>query len=195
MTITAILVTIVGIISIAYLVWTGYQSRYGGKINPDESDPLKRWAQAIYCIYTGDFDYAKKPHDFVNPTLVQSWHIRKRNDLIVALEELAQAANPYPAWDYVRFLNLARMGVAVRHLSDSESWSRIKPICQLLQANYQNWEHVGEDYLRGRREWLDLDVNGSQDNSDPTGEMPRILANIAQLRSSLWSTTRFDLSF
>ena len=57
------------------------------------------------------------------------------------------------AWDYIRYINVCRMGYHVGYLSEQEAWDRIMPVARKIQRTYSSWTAMGEDYLIGYDYW------------------------------------------
>ena len=57
------------------------------------------------------------------------------------------------AWDYGRYVALARWGYQAGYLTEAEAWERIMPAARTLQKTYDSWADLGENYLLGREFW------------------------------------------
>jgi hypothetical protein len=57
------------------------------------------------------------------------------------------------AWDYSRYVALARWGYQAGYLTEAEAWERIMPAARTLQKTYDSWADLGESYLIGREFW------------------------------------------
>ena len=57
------------------------------------------------------------------------------------------------AWDYGRYVALARWGYQAGYLTEGEAWERIMPAARTLQKTYDSWADLGENYLLGREFW------------------------------------------
>jgi hypothetical protein len=56
------------------------------------------------------------------------WDVHGPTDHAKALRELATADRPDNAWDLVRFMVVARLGVGADYLTPDESWHCIRPV-------------------------------------------------------------------
>ena len=63
------------------------------------------------------------------------------------------AAQSITAWDYARYINLCRSGVAAGYLSEEEAWPRVMHAAAILQQTFTSWSEFGENYLVGREFW------------------------------------------
>jgi ankyrin repeat protein len=57
------------------------------------------------------------------------------------------------AWDYARYINVCRWGVAAGYISEQEALPRIMHAAQILQQSFTSWSEFGENYLVGREFW------------------------------------------
>jgi ankyrin repeat protein len=57
------------------------------------------------------------------------------------------------AWDYARYINVCRWGVAAGYISEEEAWPRVMHAAQILQQTFTSWREFGENYLVGREFW------------------------------------------
>jgi hypothetical protein len=57
------------------------------------------------------------------------------------------------AWDYGRYVALARWGYQAGFLTETEAWELIMPAARKLQKTYDSWEDFGKTYLIGREFW------------------------------------------
>jgi hypothetical protein len=153
----------------------------------DASDPYKRWVQSVFLIVSGDCDYAHLDRGEGRSLLRDWWEIHGPRTHVETMRTLADAGRPDNAWDLVRFVVLARLGVAADYMSDEESWELIRPIAHRLQHAYANWRPMAQAYLAARRQWRGLPLDGSEDDE----EMEVIVANIARLHDSRWQSLPF----
>jgi hypothetical protein len=57
------------------------------------------------------------------------------------------------AWDYGRYVALARWGYQAGFFTETEAWELIMPAARKLQNTYDSWEDFGKTYLIGREFW------------------------------------------
>lgn len=152
----------------------------------DWEHPIRRWSRGCYSIVTRDYDYAYRPK-WTKEVVASSWKFRTRPELEATLEKLEAG---YEAWDLVRFIVVARMGVGMGLWDEDTSWMRITPVVQRLQPRYKSWDELGSAYVEGRREWLDLALDGSEDDDS----MREVLETIAVLRAKLWPAIPYNLA-
>jgi hypothetical protein len=153
----------------------------------DAIDPYKRWVQSVFLIVSGDCDYAHLGRAEGRAMLRDWWEIHGPRTLDDIMGKLAAADRPDNAWDLVRFIVLARLGVAAEYLDDAESWDVIRPIASRLQAAYPSWRSMAQAYLAARRQWRGFALDGSEDDD----EMDVIVSNVAQLHDSRWQSIPF----
>ena len=154
------------------------------RLEADSRIKLRRFAYVVYGIVTRDYDYAHTPRwtALVNREM---WQLPDR----VALESRVGTLCAGDAFDLGRAVILLRAAVALGYFSDDESWSRVLLALRMLQTQCSSWEQFLEGYLRGRRGWLELPVDGSKD----TPEMKQVLSNVVYIRKLVWRTTPFRL--
>ena len=63
------------------------------------------------------------------------------------------ASQSISAWDYARYINVCRWGVAAGYISEEEAWPRVMHAAQILQQAFTSWKEFGENYLVGREFW------------------------------------------
>ena len=150
------------------------------RLEHDAIDPFKGWVQAAFVIVTGGCDYGHLPRAEARRILQDWWEVHGPGEHARALRGLAHADRPDNAWDLLRFVLVARLGVGAGYLDDSDSWERIRPVAIRLQAAYSSWRALAQAYVMARRQWRELPADGSAD--DP--EMLRILENIVGLHGA-----------
>ena len=155
------------------------------QLEADSRIKLRRFAYGVYGIVTRDYDYAHTPRwtALVNR---EAWQLLDRAALEVRVSTLCAG----DAFDLGRAVILLRAAVALGYFSDDESWSRVLPVLRALQTQCSSWEDYLTVYLRGRRRWLELPVDGSKDTPD----MKQVLSNVIFIRKTVWRTTPFRLS-
>jgi hypothetical protein len=153
----------------------------------DASDPFKRWVQSVFLIVTRDCDYAHLGRAEARSMLREWWEIHGPRTFDDALAGLTNPGRPDNAWDLVRFIVLARLGVAADYVTDDESWASIRPVASRLQHAYADWRPMARAYVAARRQWRGLALDGSEDDD----EMAGIVENIARLHDSRWRSLRF----
>jgi ankyrin repeat protein len=92
------------------------------------------------------------------------------------------------AWDYGRYINVCRWGVAAGYLSEDEAWPRVMHAAQILQQTFTSWSEFGENYLVGREFWSlsQTKIDGQQ--------MRAIYARLLNDGSSPWNRIPWGLS-
>jgi ankyrin repeat protein len=76
------------------------------------------------------------------------------NSVMVAHRYYAKyATQSITAWDYARYINLCRWGVAAGYISEEDAWPRVVHAAQILQQSFSSWREFGENYLVGREFW------------------------------------------
>lgn len=158
------------------------------KMMADAKVPERHWAQGAFgvlCTDSSDYGYANKWDTKL--MLKEWWSIESEAALWSKLEELERVEDS--AWDLCRAMLLTRSAAAVGWLSQDESWKRVGKQRELLQRAFSDWEEFGESVLRGRRRWLEIDPEGSQDSKDK--RMTETLQNRKRLRKSIWKTVKY----
>jgi hypothetical protein len=72
------------------------------------------------------------------------------------------ATLPITAWDFGRYINLCRWGVACEWITEQEAWDRVIPAARLLQSSYASWDDYAADYLLGRNFWSPQDAHDNE---------------------------------
>lgn len=154
------------------------------RLEADSRIKLRRFAYGVYGIVTRDYDYAHTPRwsALVNR---EAWQLPDR----AALESRVGTLCAGDAFDLGRAVILLRAAVALGYFSDDESWLRVSLVLRAIQTQCLGWEDYLRIYLRGRRRWLELLEDGSQD----TPEMRQFLSNVTSIRKAVWRTTPFRL--
>jgi hypothetical protein len=155
----------------------------------DARDPLRAWAQAVFMIVTRDCDYAFIAPAEARRMLRNWWDVHGPHELRTALDLLATSGRPDNAWDLVRFMVVARMGVGARYMTNDDAWDAICPIAKRLQNVYRSWTELGQAYVHARRQWRRFPLDGSEDDA----EMRRIVDNIAELRHGMWTRIDYEI--
>ena len=157
------------------------------RMEEDATDPYKRWVQSVFMMVTGPCDYAYLGEGEVRRMLRHWWSVHGPHEHADALRQLAHNGRPDNAWDLVRFILVARMGVGAGYWRDEECWEAIRPIARRLVRTYRSWSEMAQAYVQARRQWRRLPLDGSLD--DP--EMRAIVENIADLRHDRWEHDPF----
>ena len=91
------------------------------------------------------------------------------------------------AWDYARYINVCRWGVAAGYISEQEAWPRVMHAAQILQQTFTSWREFGENYLVGREFWSlrQTRIDGS--------EMRSIYQGLVNSPSSPWNRIPWNL--
>jgi len=92
------------------------------------------------------------------------------------------------AWDYARYINLCRWGVAAGYISEDEGWPRAMHAAQILQQTFGSWKEFGENYIVGREFWSlrQTRINGQ--------EMRARYQSLVSDPASSWNRIPWDLS-
>jgi hypothetical protein len=84
------------------------------------------------------------------------------------------------AFDASRYVNLARVGVQVGFLSESEAWRLVMPMARLAQASFDSWAAYGRSFLVGR------DFSGGATADDPQARFVRIVGDLQARPDGGW---------
>ena len=154
------------------------------KMAADAEDPFRRWVQGVFCVVSGECDYAYLPSPEAVRMLARWWEVHGPVELRRVLDELERGGD---AWGGVRFFVVARLGVGARWLAEPDAWRRARPVARTLQMRYESWADLARDYVATRRRATGLCDDGSEDDDD----MRAILDNVARLSDTLWSEVPF----
>lgn len=179
------------------LVFAWFTSRRrGGPPQPKETradidarDPLRRWCQAGARLVSRDCDYGHLARGEARRMLQRWWHVHGPRELHDVLRNLGSSPNPDNAWELLRFIIVARLGAAAEMIDDDDSWSMVGPIATRLQDSYDDWSAMAQAYVRARRQWQELALDGSQDDDT----MLWITENLQSLRAGTWTEVPWDL--
>jgi hypothetical protein len=91
-------------------------------------------------------------------------------------------------WDFCRYIHLCRRGYLLGYLSEREAWDLILPKARFLQAAFDTWADLGENYLIGRQFW-------SLERTEASGEFFRqAYERLVEDPASAWNTISWNLS-
>jgi hypothetical protein len=91
-------------------------------------------------------------------------------------------------WDFCRYIHLCRRGYLLGYLSEREAWGLILPKARFLQAAFDAWADLGENYLVGRQFW-------SLERTEASGEFFRqAYERLVNDPGSPWNTIPWNLS-
>jgi len=82
-------------------------------------------------------------------------------DSVAEAQEAIVAFEWYPklgekgilGWDLSRAIYLCRSAYTCGYITEEEAWTRIMAYARMLQATFNSWEELGQNYLIGRRYW------------------------------------------
>lgn len=159
------------------------------RLEQDAVDLYKRWVQSAFLVVTGNCDYAYLERAEAVRMLSSWWEIHGPTEHRRGLDRLAHAGRPDNAWDLLRFVLLARLGVAAGYLDDAGAWSAIRPIALRLQAAYPDWSAMAQAYIMARREARELPPDGTGDDASTLA----IRDNVAHLHGTRWRELPFGV--
>lgn len=159
------------------------------RLEADARVPLRRWCQAACMLVSRDCDYGHLARGDARRMLQRWWHVHGTRELRDALDTLAHSGNPDNAWELLRFILVARLGEAAGMLQADESWSLSAPVAARLQAAYDDWQDMAQSYVRARRQWRELALDGSEDDDSTLW----IVENMSTLRATMWTEVPFAL--
>ena len=155
----------------------------------DAKNPLRRWCQAGVRLVSRDCDYGHLSRGEARRMLQRWWHVHGPRELHDVLRSLGNSPNPDNAWELLRFIIVARLGAAAGMVDDDDSWSMLSPIAMRLQDAYGDWSAMAQAYVRARRQWQELALDGSEDDDT----MLWITENLQSLRAGTWTEVPWDL--
>ncbi|MEV0406454.1 tetratricopeptide repeat protein [Actinoallomurus sp. NPDC050550] len=109
--------------------------------------------------------------------LDDSWDVSSREELLSNLEWLATSGHRTSfaprlgheplAWDIARYANNVRYGVAAGFIDEPTAWHLLQRIVAQTASAYRSWREFADDFLTGRRMWMD-GLRGTEDENWPT---------------------------
>ncbi|MBC8073382.1 MAG: DUF1266 domain-containing protein [Deltaproteobacteria bacterium] len=159
------------------------------RLQRDGGDLYKRWVQNTFLVVTGNCDFAHLPRAEAIRMLSAWWEVHGPAEHRRSLAGLADAGRPDNAWDLVRFVLLARIGVAAGYLDDISAWAEIRPIAIRLQRAYPDWSAMAQAYLMARRQARGLAADGTEDDASTAA----IRDNVAHLHGTRWREMPYRL--
>lgn len=163
-------------------------ARMRERMRKDAASAAHHWVQCVFRIITGEDDYAYMPRSEALAVLARYWSIEHPYDLRQVLDELERDGRAEPAWNLVRFMVLARLGVGAGFLPEATAWRRLLPVARRLQQHYETFDAIAQTYVRERRRWLGLPLDGATDDA----ETRAILGNIVRLETTVWPNVAYD---
>lgn len=157
------------------------------RLATDARDPFKRWVQSAFLVVTGNCDYGHLARGEAMRILSRWWEVHGPVEHRRTLDSLADSGRPDNAWDLVRFVLVARLGVAAGYLEDARSWIEIRPVAQRLQRAYPDWAAMAQAYVLARRQARGMAPDGTEDDE----AMTAIRDNIAHLHDGRWRELPF----
>lgn len=180
------LAAVLGVIAIVWAIvrWRtpSAAERRSHALRQDAKDPRKAWTQAAFGVVCGEIDYGHLPRSEARQMLIHWWEVHGPRELGETLRDLEEPGRPDNAWDLLRFIVVARLGVAAQYVAADEAWDRIFVVAERLQRAYPSWPAMAQAYVVARRQWKGIATDGSADDDG----MRRILDNIARLRDARW---------
>lgn len=159
------------------------------RLERDAADLYRRWVQNAFLVVTGNSDFAYLSRTEAIRMLSSWWEVHGPVEHARTLAGLAAAGRPDNAWDLLRFVLLARLGVAAGWCDDLGCWESIRPIALRLQAAYSDWSTMAQAYVLARRQARELPADGTGDDASTTA----IRDNIAHLHGGRWRDMPYRL--
>ncbi len=159
------------------------------RLERDAADLYRRWVQNAFLIVTGNLDFAYLSRAEAIRMLSSWWEVHGPAEHARTLAGLASSGRPDNAWDLLRFVLLARLGVAAGWSDDLGSWESIRPVAIRLQAAYPDWSTMAQAYVAARRQARELPADGTGDDASTTA----IRDNIAHLHGGRWRDMPYRL--
>lgn len=97
----------------------------------------------------------------------------------------------FGAWDFVRFINLCRGGVAAGLVERKEAEDFALIACRELQKCYRGWEECADHFLRARRFWQASDAPAARANQR---EFVKVADALKRHADSPWRHVPWDLA-
>ncbi|HWB76259.1 MAG TPA: DUF1266 domain-containing protein [Nannocystaceae bacterium] len=159
------------------------------RLTRDGEDLYKRWVQNAFLVVTGNCDFAHLQRAEAVRMLSAWWEVHGPAEHARMLAALEDAGRPDNAWDLLRFVLLARIGVAAGYLDDLGAWARIRPVAGRLQRAYPDWSAMAQAYLLARRQARGLAADGTEDDASTQA----IRDNVAYLHGTRWREMPYRL--
>lgn len=61
-------------------------------------------------------------------------------------------------WEYARYINVCRWGVAAGYMTEGEAWPRVMNDARNLQSTFGSWQEFAQNYMVGRKFVHPIDV-------------------------------------
>jgi hypothetical protein len=143
------------------------------------------WAAGAWGLWSGAEDSAGWAADRAIQSLASWYGARDATALRGVIDGLIAGQTGNAAWDQVRAVDLARIGVAAGYLTAEESFDIVRRIATDLRAKYRTWEELGAAFEAGMHAWQD----GRGITAE--GERGRVQRNLPHLRSGVWPAIPF----
>jgi hypothetical protein len=169
-------------------LWARRRTSAADRLESDARDPYRRWVQSAFMLVTGDCDYAHLPGAEARRMLAHWWDVYGPLELRRVLRQLADPSGGEHAWPLLRFILVSRLSVAAGMTPDEVSWDEILPVARRLQAAHRSWRAMAQAYIRARRQWRGLPLDGSADDEG----MKHILDNLSRLDDTRWQALDYE---
>ncbi|MDX2089562.1 MAG: DUF1266 domain-containing protein, partial [Kofleriaceae bacterium] len=147
---------------------------------------LYAWAcAATGPLVGGEGWYESEPWE-ARQGLADWWDIRSGEDAAATVSELLRG--PVTAWSRVRAIHVAIAACRCELLGPEWTWQAVLHAARELQQSYPSFDAIASDYLRARREWARLPVDGTADDAQQRG----CVARVAALQKRRWDGVPFD---
>ncbi len=90
------------------------------------------------------------------------------------------------AWDLGREITIIRQGYSAGYVTEKEAWALILPVARKLQATFDSWADLGENYLIGRDFWSEERAKGEGK------QFEYLYKNLLNDPASPWKTIPWD---
>lgn len=102
-----------------------------------------------------------------------------RVEMIRSNEEGIRYAS-FIAWDFLRLLDLYRLGFLAGFMEGKEAQGRMMAACQVLQSRYDSWDEMGRQFLLARRFWSVVEMRRDE------SAWERAYQRLCHQEDSLW---------
>lgn len=150
-----------------------------------KKEATRRWVRGAYSLWTGGEDCGTWTAQRAQSSLA-SWYGASNVGLFWdVIGDLRRGQTGNPAWDYVRALDLLRIGTAAAFIDEEQCWTEAAKIGRDLQGRYGTWEDLARAFESGMQTW-----QRSRGMTDPN-ELNRVQRNLPALRQQIWPSVDF----
>ncbi|MEL6631985.1 MAG: DUF1266 domain-containing protein [Bacteroidota bacterium] len=92
------------------------------------------------------------------------------------------------AWDFLRLMDVVRMGVRADMMDEKTAWSHLLSAAQVLQSRYDSWKEMGEQFVHAREFWSIVETRKEENMYD------KALKELLRDPESPWNQLAWEMS-